>query len=310
MKKGVTSLLFIIPLLGAVMLFQACPFGLSRAKAETVQPYQRPFWAVNKPGTIELYIPDIDTIVEYSPKTLYNTTYTLVVRSTIYTGENKNYPVRYEIISSVLGRIIENSTSIGEAYYESTSGRIDPNETDLGSFNFVIPPNLEGLLSVNLVINYNITGLLTKINIPMQIKKPPSGTFSVVSVPIFYSASPIVPKENTARVEVTSKRVIVSFNITDAVGCLSGDRRISINYNYRLKYAGKEVDKEIISCMPSSPLKSLPTEIRCTINLERNQDILSSFASQAGVYLELEINISPYNCAMSKLYTISIRKYE
>jgi len=314
MKKGVTSLLFIIPLLGAVMLFQACSLPSPRPKSQPVQPYQRPSWAVNKPGAIELSIPDIDTVIEYDPKTIYNTSYTLFISSAVYTGEkDKVYTIKYEVISSVSGRIKEGTINIGEAYYESTSGRIDPNETDLGSFYFVIPPNLEGLLSVSLVVNYNVTGLLTKINIPIQIRKPPSGTFSTVSVPVFYSASPIVPKENTARVEVTSKRAIVSFNVTDAIGCLGGDRKTPISYTYKLRYANKEYTSEegsVISCMPSSSLRSLPTEIRCTINLEGDQDIYSSFTSQAGVYLELEINIGPYNCTMSKLYMISIRKYE
>lgn len=287
------------------MLFQTC-FLVGRA--QEVQPYQRPSWAVNKPGTVELYIPDIDTIIEYNPNASYNATYTLSIRSTIYTGEKRNYIVRYEVISSVSGSIVNNSTNVREAYYESVSGRIDANEYDLGSFNFSIPPNLEGLLSVTLVIEYNVTNLSTKINIPIQIKKPPSGTLSVTNVPIFYSASPIVPQSDTARVEVTSKRAIVSFNITDAVGCISKDRRTLINYAYNLKYADKNVS--IVSCKPLPPLKSLPTEIRCTINLEGDEKIYKSFTSQAGVYLELEIGVGPYNCSMSRSYTISVRKYE
>jgi len=308
MKRGLASLLLIIPLLGAVMLFSSCP--IKTAEASTVPAYQRPSWAVNKPGTIKLYISDIDAVIEYDPNMSYNTTYTLSSNSSIYIDGGKSYTVQYEIISSISGVIKSGSASISEADYESSSGTLDPNNQDIGNFSFSIPPGFEGIQSINLVINYNITGLKTKIDIPIQIKKPPSGTSSVISVPIFYSASPIVPKENSARVEVTSRTAIVSFNLTDATGCLSMYTRFpSINYDVKLKYGDKEVGQgNIFYCKPSS-IKGLPTEIRCTINLDKDSNLYSMFTSQAGAYLELEMEVGPYNCMTSTLYTISVSKY-
>jgi len=309
MKRGLAGLLFVIPLLASVMLFQTCPLKTEGTTSTAPPSYKRPSWAVNAPGTIKLYIPDIDTVIEYDPNAGYTTTYTLAANSSIYTGGENNYTVQYEIVSSVSGVMASGSANIGEADYESSSGILYPNEQDINEFNFSVPPGLEGLLSVSLVINYNITGLETNIVIPIQIKKPPSGTFSVINVPIFYSASPIVPKGSSAEVDVTPKKAIVLFNLTDATGCLSGyERPPNLNYVVELKYGSEEVGQgNILSCMPSS-IRGLPTQIMCIINLDEDQNLYSMFTSEAGAYLELDIGVGPYTCMTSTLYTIPVSK--
>jgi len=304
MRRGVASLVFVIPLLATLMLFQAC--SLPGGKSQNVQPFQRPTWAVNKYGSIDLYISNLDTVIDYNPSEGYSTTYTLSYKSSVYTGGGK-YKVSYEIISSVSGVIDRGSTDIEEASYESTSGALYASEGDIKNFNFEIPKNLEGLMNVNLVINYNISSLETKIIIPIDVKKPTSGTALTTEAPIFYSASPVIPNSDKAKLEVTSRRIIVTFNIIDSGNCFSNYKRSpSVNYNVKLIHAGREVN--IVSCNPSS-LRSFPAQIICSINVDGDEGVKSAFNSGAGVHLELSIDIGPYDCMISRSYVIQTRKY-
>jgi len=304
MKKGVASIIIVMPLLASLMLFQAC--SLPGGKSQNIQPFQRPEWAVNKYGNIDLYVSNLDTAIDYNPNEEYSTTYTLSYKSNVYTGGGR-YTVSYEIISSVSGVIDRGSTQIEEASYESTTGALYASEGDIKNFNFVIPKGLEGLVNVNLVINYNISDLRTKIIIPIDVKRPASGTVLTTEAPIFYSASPIVPSSDKAKLEVSSRRIVVTFNIGDLGGCFSNYNRLpTITYNARLIYGGSEV--KILSCNPSS-LRSFPAQIICSINVDGNEDVKKAFNSEAGVHLELSIDIGPYNCTISRSYTIQVRKY-
>jgi len=304
MRRGVASLVFVIPLLATLILFQPCfvPF----AKAHETPSYQRPVWAVNKYGNIDLYISDLNTVIDYNPNESYSTTYTLSYKSSLFTGGGK-YRVSYEIISSVLGVIDRGSIDIEEASYESTLGVFNVLEGDIKSFNLEIPKGLEGLEQVRLIVDYNISGLKTKINIPIDVQKPASGTVLINETPIFYSASPIIPSSNKARLEVSSRRIVVIFNISDLGGCFSGYRRPpTISYNVKLIYAGREVN--IVSCNPSS-LRSFPAQITCSINVDGDEGVKSAFNSKAGVHLELNLDIGPYDCVRVSSYTIQVRKY-
>jgi len=304
MRRGVASIILVMPLLAALMLFQAC--SLPGGKSQNVQPFQRPAWAVNKYGSIDLYVSNLDTAIDYNPNERYSTTYTLSYKSNVYTGGGK-YTVSYEIISSVSGVVDRGSTSIEEASYESTSGALYASEGDIKNFNFEIPKGLEGLVNVKLVINYNISGLKTKIIVPIDIKRPASGTVLTTEVPIFYSASPVIPSSDKARLEVSSRRIVVTFNIGDLGECFSSYRRLpTVTYDARLIYAGREVN--ILSCNPSN-LRSFPAQIICSINIDGDEGVKRAFNSEAGVHLELSIDIGPYDCMMSRSYTIQVRKY-
>jgi len=301
MKRGLTSLLFIIPLLGAVMLFHACPFGFPRAKAEEVS-YQKPTWAVNKPGTIELDIEGIEPPIEYNPNMTYRENCTLKAKSTVYTGDERVYGVSYEISYSF--KYLGNSSkNIGEADY--SSGELSPNETDITNFELIIPKGYEAIQNVKISIKYNITNLMTKIHIPMDIKKPPSGQSSTMEFPIFYSASPIIPKTDKAQVTILSRKVVISFNLTDAVGCLSEYKgKQYVNYRVELYggigQGGEKRKIENISCTPSSPIQLSPNvQIKCTIDLEKDPEIYQIFSS-VGAHLELYMYIGPYSCSLKK----------
>jgi len=294
-----------IPLLATLMLFQSC-FSLGGG-SQNVQPSQRPTWAVNKYGNIDLYISNPDVVIDYNPKDGYSTTYTLSYKSSIFTGGGK-YTVSYEVVSSVSGIIDRGTTDIEEASYVSASGTLYSLEGDIKNFNFEIPKGLEGLINVYLVVNYNISGLKTKINIPIDVKRPPSGTILNAEAPIFYSASPLVPTSDKAGLAVLMRRVIVSFNVSDLGGCFSNYKRQPVvNYNVTLVYAGRKVNN-IVSCNPSS-LRSFPAQIICTINIDGDDDIRTAFLTGAGVHMELFIDIGPYDCTMTKSYTIQVRKY-
>ncbi len=355
MRKGVINFLLVLPLLGAVMLFSACtlPFGSSSQK---VKPYERPSWAVNKPGTITLNIPDLPPIIEYDPNTGYNSSFSLTYTSTIYTGEHKEYAVKYNVISSITGPITNGTFNAEEADYDNIKGKIYPFEGNVKeNLRFIIPKGLEGLTQANLLINYNISGLETKILIPLDVRRPPAGTISTLKVPIYYSASPLVPTSDEASVEVAPYRIIVSFSVGDAIGCLSNYQIPPvISYTYSLRYyssssragaaggvgspskssmmavnersldyhkirhvyyattpiapsSGRTVS-QAVRCLPGR-LRSFPDTIECIIDMTKMpQDIRQAFNSEAGVYLELSINIGPYECRMSRMYTISIRK--
>jgi len=310
MRKGVASVILVIPLLAAVMLFNACPIPF--AKAHEVPPFQRPEWAVNKYGNIDLYVSDLDTIIDYNPNEGYSAIHTLSYTSTVYTGGGK-YTVSYEITSSILGVIDRGSTQIEEASYESTTGALHASEGDIKNFNFVIPKSLEGLQNVTLVISYNISGLRTKIVIPIDVKRPASGTVLTTEAPIFYSASPVIPSSDKARLEVSSRKIIVMFNLSDFGGCFSKYKKyrrfpsVIVSYDASLKYADREV-KNILSCDPKS-LKIFPVQIICSINVDGDESIKKAFNSEAGVHLELIIDVGPYDCMMSRSYTIQVRKY-
>jgi len=307
MKRGIASLVIVMPLLATLMLFQACSLPGSESKLQNVQPAQRPTWAVNKYGNIDLYILNLDSVIAYDPNEGYKTTYTLSYRSNLYTGGEGKYRVSYEIISSILGIIDRGSADIGEASYESSSGFLYPSEGDIKDFNFEIPKNLEGLMRVYLVVNYNISGLKTKINIPIDVKRPPSGTILNAETSIFYSASPLIPTSDKAGLAVLLRKIIVTFNVSDFGGCLRDHSRSSnIAYKAKLIYAGRETN--IVSCGPSS-LKSFPAQIICTINIDGDNDIRTAFMTGTNIHLELNIEIGPYNCTSSKSYTIQVKKY-
>ncbi|RDD52538.1 hypothetical protein BA065_01065 [Nanoarchaeota archaeon NZ13-N] len=311
MKKSTINLLLILPLLGAVMLFHACPIIIGKAESQEVKPYQRPSWAVNKPGSIDLLVSDVDAIVDYTVSQGYETEYTLSYSSSVYTGEkDKKYKVDY-IIGSSFGIIEQGSNSTSEAYYESLSGIFYPDTADIKKFKFVIPANLSGIIYVKLYLIYNVSDLKTKILIPLDVKKPPSGISEISSnISIFYSASPLVPSNNTAFLQVTPRIITVNFNITDAVGCLAGYTRIQpIQYTAKVKYGSSYVNSEgFINCKPSY-IKSIPANITCIIEIYKDNNIYKAF-SLGEVHLDLEFEIDKYSCSFTREYIINIRKYE
>jgi len=300
MRKGIASVILVMPLLAAVMLFNACP--LPGNKSQGVQQYQKPFWAVNKPGTIELVVEGIDLPIEYDPNTTYSVDYTLKAISTIFTGEESKYKVYYEIVDS-FRYVGTGFVDVEQAEY--SGGDLSPTENDIGTFKLIIPKGYQLLQNVKLTIKYNITNLMTKIGIPMDIEKPPAGQSSIIEVPVFYSASPIIPKTDKARIVVQSRTVIVSFNLTDAVGCLSG-YRTSPYIGYRAELYGGLVGEEkrkienALSCTPSNIQLPSNAQIKCTIYLDRDQDIYKIFSSGSSVHLELYIYLGPYNCSLEK----------
>lgn len=304
MKRTAFSLVLVFLLTMPVMFFQSCPTFSKNVEQTNLQ---RPSWATNKAGSLSVDIINLDPKIEYNPTEAFSNSYTVVCRSYIYSGEKRTYNINYRILSSVIAKEVRGSCTVDEAEYDPIKGVVYPFEIETKEYNLEIPKGLEAIQAVNINIEYNISNLLTKINIPMNIKKPASGSVLTIDTPIYYTASPIIPKSDKIKIDVTSRSVIFYIELIDAVECFKGYKKppqFKFGENIKVTATAAGVNLDGISCTPTT-ITSLPALIRCSIDLTKNKDIYNLFSSEAGTYLEVSINLD-YSCSMIKSYNIQI----
>lgn len=303
-KRNIISTILIVLLSIPILFFQSCPIS----RRETANPgLQRPPWAVNKPGGVYVELLILDSSIEYNPLEGFTNTYPVICKSSIYTGEKKTYKVDYRILSSVVTRPFSASCNIEEAEYDPIKGNIFVTEKESSVYELNVPKGLEAIQNVNLIIEYNVSNLITKIKIPMTIRKPVSGTVSSTEVPIYYTASPVIPRSDRIKIDITSKGFVFYLDIVDAVGCFRGYKKlpqfkIGDQIKISVVAAGSNIDS--ISCTPQT-ITTFPTTIRCSIDLSKNKDIYSLFSSETGIYIEVNIDLA-YSCSMMQSYTIPV----
>ncbi|MEM0379617.1 MAG: hypothetical protein QW184_01100 [Nanopusillaceae archaeon] len=304
MKRTVFSLILAFLLALPTILFQSCPIT-SEAKRE--EKLLKAEWAVNKPGKISVELSDLDTFIEYNTVEGFNNTYPVICKSYIYTGEGKTYTINYRILSSVMPGEVLGSCELEEAEYDSIKKNVFPMEKESIKYELKIPAGLEAINNVNIVIEYNISELFTKIKIPATLRKPPTGSTSSLETLISYTSSPIVPKSDKIKIDITSKSAIFYLDIIDAEKCFEGYRRqpplrIGNEIIVNAVIAGKKIDG--ISCTPTT-INTLPATLRCSIDLTKNNEIYQLFASETGVYMEVDL-VLKYTCSMRNMYNIQI----
>ncbi|MEM4773146.1 MAG: hypothetical protein QW648_04030 [Nanoarchaeales archaeon] len=304
MKKAIFSLILVFVITLPTILFQSCPITSKEKKEGALSKTE---WAVNKPGKILVELANIDPLIEYDVNKGFNSAYPVICKSYIYTGEGKEYTVSYRILSSVATDEIFGSCIVGEAEYDSIKGILIPTEEGSIEYEFVIPRGLEAISNINIAIEYNISDLFTKIKIPATVRKPPAGSVSSLETIVSYTATPIVPKSDKIKIDVTSRSIIFYLELIDAERCFEGYRRqpplkVGENIIVNAIAVGKEISE--ISCAPTT-ISILPATLRCSIDLTKDNEIYRLFASETGVYIEISI-VLKYKCSMRNTYNIRV----
>ncbi|MEM0333731.1 MAG: hypothetical protein QXX30_04725 [Candidatus Aenigmatarchaeota archaeon] len=304
MKRTIFSVVLVFLVTLPTILFLSCPITTGGRREERVAKAE---WAVNKPGKVVVELSDLDVFIEYNIAEDFSNIYSVVCKSYIYTGEKRTYTVNYRILSSVVPGEVLGSCTIGEAEYDSIKGIVFPIEEESMKYELKIPKGLEAISNVNIVIEYNISNLFTKVKIPATVRKPPAGSTSSLETTISYTSSPIVPKSDKIKIDITSRGIIFYLELIDAERCFEGYRRppslrIGNEVIINAVVAGRKIDE--VSCTPTT-INTLPATLRCSIDLTKNDEIYRLFASETGTYIEIDI-VLRYVCSMRNTYNIQV----
>ncbi|MEM4819528.1 MAG: hypothetical protein QXQ91_04395 [Nanopusillaceae archaeon] len=304
MKRTIFSIVLVFLVTLPTILFLSCPITTGGRREERGTKTE---WAVNKPGKIVVELSDLDTFIEYNIAEDFSNVYSVVCKSYIYTGEERKYTVNYRIMSSVSPGETLGSCIVGEAEYDPIKGTVFPIEEESMKYELKIPKGLEAINNVNIVIEYNVSNLFTKVKIPATVRRPPAGSTSSLETTISYTSSPIVPKSDKIKIDVTSRSIIFYLELIDAERCFEGYRRppslrIGNEIIVSAVVAGRKIDD--VSCTPTT-INTLPATLRCSVDLTKNDEIYRLFASETGIYVEIDI-VLKYMCSMRNTYNIQI----
>lgn len=290
-------------------------------------------WAADQPGYITFQIPQF--FIYYNPSIPYtSTTFEIQYTNSMY-YPNQTYQLQYQISSDVGSVYLASNTSesggiinLPSAYYNPNSNQLQAFSSILGPFVLNISGGLSTLSNVIITLNYTIPNVKTKMIIPFILRNPPEGEGEIVeNVPVYYTASPIVPS-NYAILTLMPGYAQLEFNISDVEGCST--ETLETNYFYYIQVSelnlvilkgatGETVynltqNSNIAQCSGISSGNQITfsygytpsQEIFCQINENSlPSDILNSIAtSGVGGYLELDLQ---YNCSGIIQYTPTVK---
>lgn len=199
------------------------PSTNANSNSQNISPtpsYAAPSWAANQPGYIYFQTPT-SVYINYNSAKGGSTTFTILYKNTM----NQPVQVQYQLSTDVgslsygsqQGSLISGTLNINGATYNT---QLIPQEGYLGPFTLEIPAGFSTLGDVNIVLNYTLPNVQTDLVIPFLIQNPPEGE-GVISenVPIYFTASPIIPS-NYASVNISNGGLInIAFSISDEEGC-------------------------------------------------------------------------------------------